>query len=89
MYKADIRVANAKLCCGAQVRFWHKADVTIVLDDVRFRGVKRTVLVFNHTHTHTAAKSRLQVICGGRGKRELVPANNALGFAAEHERRHR
>jgi hypothetical protein len=47
---------------------------------------KADILVFNYAHT--AAKSRLQVTRNGRDKRELVLANNALGFAAKHECRH-
>jgi hypothetical protein len=40
-------------------------------------------------YAHTAAKSRLQVTRNGRGKRELVLANYAFGFAAKHECPHR
>lgn len=40
-------------------------------------------------YAHTAPKPRLQVTRNGRGKRELVLANNAFGFAAKHECRHR
>jgi len=26
------------ICCSALVRFWHKADITWLSSDVRFRG---------------------------------------------------
>jgi hypothetical protein len=38
-----------KICCFTDayygtidVRYWHRADITIVANDVRFLGVKRT-----------------------------------------------
>ena len=34
---------NEDLCAAANVRFWHKADITTVVIYVRFRGVKRTL----------------------------------------------
>jgi len=36
--RADEVIEIAAICCGAYVRFWHKADITIAANDVRFWG---------------------------------------------------
>ena len=35
---ADEAIEQAGICCSAYVRFWHKADISRLSSDVRFRG---------------------------------------------------
>ena len=44
MLEATFRPQGANLICRLDFRFWHKADMAIALSDVRFSGVKRTLL---------------------------------------------